>query len=144
MVPQVLHVGKIRLGTFARDMDHLALWSLEGTPDGDLSLESAHLSWAIAIRMALTEPRKQGGSLQGWIGLQFGDHPGPIFLERVGSGPPGGRFNSDGNLLARSYLWAVCLPIPALAAARAWMSPLRRYCINNLTSVSFFMTLISL
>jgi hypothetical protein len=49
--------------------DHLALWTLQGTPGSDLPLEGAQLRRAIAIGMALTEQRKQGGPLQGWVAL---------------------------------------------------------------------------
>jgi len=63
---QVLHVGKIRLGPFCGGMDlfknHLALRTMQGTPGSNLSLERAHLGWAIAVGMALTHKHKQGGS----------------------------------------------------------------------------------
>jgi hypothetical protein len=70
---QVLHVGKIGLGALAGRMDlfkdHLALWTLQGTPGGDLPLEGAQLRRTIAIGMALTEQRKQSGPLQGRVAL---------------------------------------------------------------------------
>lgn len=65
--PQVLHRGKIGLGALAGRMDlfkdHLALWTLESSPGGDLPLEGAHLSRTVATGMALTQQRKQSGSL---------------------------------------------------------------------------------
>src|SRR5579883_2895697 len=72
-------------------------------PGGDLSLEGAHLRRAIALGMALTQKREQGGSLEGWVALQLLDHPGPILLKGVRSGTPGAR--------AFQFRWQLASPL---------------------------------
>ena len=84
---QILHMGKIGLGTLSRRMHLLKVdflfWSLHYFPGGDLPLQRTHLRRTVFARILGAQQRKQGGYLQRRIALDLLHHPGPILLKRV-------------------------------------------------------------
>ena len=65
--PQVLHMGKIGLGTLAWVVSLLEndflLRPMDSTPSGNVSLQRPNLGRSIAAWMSLAEQRKQRGPL---------------------------------------------------------------------------------
>src|SRR5258708_4783724 len=61
--PQIFHVRKIGLGALSRGMalfkDHFLIWSIQGSPPGDMASQCAILGRTIVTWMLFVEQGKQ-------------------------------------------------------------------------------------
>src|SRR5258708_5297415 len=92
---EVLHVREIRLrsltGGVPLGKNDFLVWSLHGSPFGNVPLQGAYLGGSVAAWMPLAQQSKQRGPLQCRITCELFYDPLPIVLERILPGRPGMR-----------------------------------------------------